>query len=358
MAGAWIAFHLTDRCQLDCQHCLRDPQQKPTDLSLELIERVLDQARTVYRASHASLTGGEPTLHPQFADVVDAIASRGMSWHVVTNGRRFDTLAAMLAERPMAREKLTVVNFSIDGASEATHDRIRGKGSFREVMSAISLATVHDIPFVVQLTINALNAHEVEAFALLGSHLGAKRVQFGMLQATGTLHDQALYLPPKQWKGVHETIARLRQALRIDITTSEGFYTPNPFHVCEPFRSEQLHVDVQGRLSLCCMHAGVPGPEDDVAGDLAEVGLLQAHKRLVGIIHDAQARKLALMERGPLAEWDLFPCNACMKLFGKPHWQGDRASGPTAQRERWTGAWAPERQAARNGEPVRLPIVR
>ena len=30
MAAAWIALHLTDRCQLDCKHCLRDPEQKPT----------------------------------------------------------------------------------------------------------------------------------------------------------------------------------------------------------------------------------------------------------------------------------------------------------------------------------------
>ncbi len=37
-----------------------------------------------------------------------------------------------------------------------------------------------------------------------------------------------------------------------------------------------------------------------------------------------------------------------MKYFGKPHWEGQSAKGPEAQRERWRGAWAPRS----------LPVVR
>ncbi len=47
MAAAWIALHLTDRCQLDCKHCLRDPQQKPTDLPLSIVRKVLAEAKAV-----------------------------------------------------------------------------------------------------------------------------------------------------------------------------------------------------------------------------------------------------------------------------------------------------------------------
>src|SRR4051812_40027227 len=104
MAVAWIALHLTDRCQLDCQHCLRDPALSPKDLPLPLIQRVLAEARAVYRSSQVALTGGEPTLHPDFCGVLDAIVERGMTWHMVTNARRFDRVIAMLKQVPARRE--------------------------------------------------------------------------------------------------------------------------------------------------------------------------------------------------------------------------------------------------------------
>ena len=44
MSATWIAFHITDRCQLNCDHCLRDPGQKALDIELSLVERVLDLA--------------------------------------------------------------------------------------------------------------------------------------------------------------------------------------------------------------------------------------------------------------------------------------------------------------------------
>ena len=48
-----------------------------------------------------ALTGGEPTLHPEFAAILDAIVEHGFTWHLVTNARRFERLLALLqARRP------------------------------------------------------------------------------------------------------------------------------------------------------------------------------------------------------------------------------------------------------------------
>jgi hypothetical protein len=75
--------------------------------------------------------------------------------------------------------------------------------------------------------------------------------------------------------------------------------------------------------------------------------LVDAHAVLLRIIHKAQADKLARIAEGPLREWDHFPCNDCMKHFGKPHWDDQGRAGPDASRPRWRGAWAKS-----------LPIVR
>jgi hypothetical protein len=76
--------------------------------------------------------------------------------------------------------------------------------------------------------------------------------------------------------------------------------------------------------------------------------LAEAHGKLLGIIHDAQADRVQRMARGEIAEgWDKFPCNDCLKRYGKPHWTDEGVGGPAAARQRWRGAWSPKR----------LPIV-
>jgi MoaA/NifB/PqqE/SkfB family radical SAM enzyme len=345
MAVAWIAFHLTDRCQLDCQHCLRDPALTPKDLPLTLIRKVLGEARAVYRSGQVALTGGEPTLHPEFAAVLDAVVEHGFKWHMVTNARRFDRVLGLFKQVPARRERLTAINFSLDGADEATHDAIRGAGSFREVMLGATLCTAYDIPFVLQTAVNAKNAHQIEALGLLAANLKAKRVSFAMLQPTGTHLDRELYLPARAWRAVQDRIERLGEVLQIPISMPEGFPSEQAFHVCAPWQSQQLHVDVEGRLNLCCQHSGIPGDgtRTDVAGSLHEMSLVEAHGRLLGIIHEAQTAKLARLAEGPPSEWEQFPCNDCMKYFGKAHWRDDGAAGPEARRERWRGAWAKHR---------------
>jgi hypothetical protein len=84
-----------------------------------------------------------------------------------------------------------------------------------------------------------------------------------------------------------------------------------------------------------------------VAGDLNEMSLVEAHGKLLGIIHQAQVDKLERLKAGPPSEWERFPCNDCLKYFGKPHWEDQGAAGPEAKRDRWRGAWA----------KTRLPVV-
>jgi MoaA/NifB/PqqE/SkfB family radical SAM enzyme len=350
MAVGWIGFHVTDRCQLDCKHCLRDPEQKPKDIDVGLVGRTLDEARRIYRAHHTMFTGGEPTLHPDFAGLVDAAADRGFTWHMVSNGRKFPHVMDMLKARPIRRQQCASISFSLDGADEAVHDHIRGAGSFREVMTAVSVCEVNDLKFVLQMAVHAKNHHQIEAMGMLASQLGAGRLSFVMTQPTGSLHDADLFLSSRQWRSVMERIDRLQSVVRVPISRPEGFYEDEPFHVCLPWAGQQFHIDVEGRLNLCCQHSGIPAtnPGSDVAGDLNAMSLVDAHGKLIDIIHREQRAKVARLAAKPATEWDHFPCNDCMKSFGKPHWTEQAAAGPSAKRERWRGAWAPKS----------LPIVR
>jgi MoaA/NifB/PqqE/SkfB family radical SAM enzyme len=344
MALQRLTFHITDRCQLNCDHCLRDPGAEPRDLELALIESVIDQARALFAADHVGLTGGEPALHPRFYEIVDAIVDRGCTWHMVSNGERFEQIADRLAARPARLDGFTILNLSLDGATEESHDAIRERGSFRSVMQAVSLCKVRGIRFLLQLTLNARNVDEIEPMALLASQLGADMLAFNFTQPTGTFLDPAMYLPASEWRRAVDRINRVKDTFKIGVIHAETGYHDEPFRMCEMWRQVHLHVDCEGRLSLCCQHAGVPseGPISDVAGDLRTMSLADAHGRFTEIVHHTMRARLAAIQRPDLDEWDRHvSCNWCLKQFGKPHWTADGVAGPQAARARWRGAWTP-----------------
>lgn len=318
----WIAFHVTERCGLTCVHCLREPGKKPAELPLELVDRLLGEARELHGIRHVGFTGGDPLLWPHLEGAVDSAAARGFTWHVVTSGKGFRRVTEMLEASPARREALRVIDFSVDGATEATHDAIRGEGSWREVMAAIAACTARELPFTMQMTLNARNEQELEQMAMLAGELGAKTVCYAMMNATGRPEDRDLQLSPARWDRIRDRAERMSAVVKVDVTIAEGFRRGDRFHVCEPFRTEVLHVTPWGELNLCCNLSGVAGPKDDVVADLHTTSLADAHRKLLDLVHRLERERLERIIAGPIpAGWDDFPCNRCLARFGKPHWK-------------------------------------
>src|SRR5262249_33671926 len=156
-----------------------------------------------------TFTGGEPTLHPRFEDIVDQVVDRGMRWNAVTNGRNFPVVLSRLESRPERLAGLTSLVLSLDGAEEATHDAIPEPGSHREVLAAAALCALRGVPFGVQMAVNARNEAEIESLGFLAARLGARRVIYAMTQPTGTHHDAVLFLPAAGWRRVRARVEQL-----------------------------------------------------------------------------------------------------------------------------------------------------
>ncbi|MEI7703936.1 MAG: radical SAM protein [Deltaproteobacteria bacterium] len=318
----WVAFHVTERCGLTCLHCLRDPGKQPADLPLSVVEKVLGEAAALHAIRHVGFTGGDPLLWPHLEAAVDAAVARGYTWHVVTSGKGFRRITDLLEADPARREALRIVDFSVDGATEASHDAIRGEGSFRDAMAAIAGCSARDIPFSMQMTLNARNQGDLEQMGLLAGELGARVMSFAMMNATGRPEDRDLYLSPSAWDGIRDRIERLATLVKVEVTAAEGFRRGDRFHVCEPFRSEVLHVTPWGELNLCCNLSGVPGGREDVVADLTTTPLVEAHRRLLDLVSRLERERLEKIAASPIPPgWDDFPCNRCLARFGKPHWK-------------------------------------
>jgi MoaA/NifB/PqqE/SkfB family radical SAM enzyme len=132
-----ISLLLTYRCNLHCQMCGQwgergslkalSPAITRRYLELPLIERLIEEVRSFHPT--ITLFGGEPLLHPQWAEVVALIKGAGLRCNMISNG----ILLKRKAEEAV-RLGLDEIIFSLDGPAEV-HDRIRGgKGVFRRAL--------------------------------------------------------------------------------------------------------------------------------------------------------------------------------------------------------------------------------
>ena len=102
---------LTSRCNLACSYCFARPvlppdKSVPRDMSWDIFERALGFLEQSGQ-EQACFLGGEPTLHPDFPDMVDAALSRGFRLLVFTNGKMPDkSLEALTRVSP---DRLTVL---------------------------------------------------------------------------------------------------------------------------------------------------------------------------------------------------------------------------------------------------------
>lgn len=347
MAFDRIVLHLTDRCQLNCDHCLRDPALKATDMTVEAFERVVGEMNRVFGTGHVAFTGGEPTLHPEFDGLVAATCQHGLRWSMVTNGIHLDRVLGRLGAVPGALEQCERIAISVDGATEQTHDAIRGAGSFRDVLRAHIIADSLGIATRFHMTVNGRNLHEVEALAVLAADMGVSAVLFEGVQATGTFLDRGLYLTPEQSRGARELVEQLNGMLSIEVGVANGFVDPEPYRMCEPFDLATMSIEAGGDVRFCAKHAGIPGSDasDDTIGNVLHAPVEELVARMVEVVSLARTRRVEAIERGGDA-WSACQCNTCLRDFGRPFWTTDgRAAGPEAKRERWRGAWAPPTEA-------------
>lgn len=318
-----IGIELNNVCNLDCTHCFRNIYRGAGDkselfLPLEILEKVLLEAKPLgYR--HVAITGGEPPLHPRFGEALDLIASHDYTYHFLTNARNFQKTFKTI-NTPLRRAKLSSITFSLDGATEATHDRIRGAGSYREVVTAIALCQAAGIEASIITTINKANRHEIDQLALLGAHLKVKYQVFGHQMPTEHNLGADLILPLSEWRAVERDVARVITEFRHEIAMAMGFYSDYYLPRCAPLTLDDLNIDYRGRLTLCCQLSNYRDGNDageDVVGDLKKESLSAVISKLMTLVTQVHRERLEIAKDGARAEEQHYPCLACIGRFKK-----------------------------------------
>jgi GTP 3',8-cyclase len=158
-----LRVSLTEACDLRCVYCMpehavfarRDELLSPT----EIVDIVADLADLGIEA--VRITGGEPTLRPEFAEIAERICGiPGLRVGLTTNGSRLAQHAASLAGWGMHG-----ANVSLDSLDPDNFRRMARGGDLEKVLEGIRAA--RDAGLVVKINtvvMRGMNDHELEAF--------------------------------------------------------------------------------------------------------------------------------------------------------------------------------------------------
>jgi MoaA/NifB/PqqE/SkfB family radical SAM enzyme len=87
-----VEWNLGKYCNYDCSYCpgvIHDNSSPHTNI--EILKATVDQLLALGKPIRLSLTGGEPTAHPDIEELISYSKNQGVSWiSVTTNGTRRD----------------------------------------------------------------------------------------------------------------------------------------------------------------------------------------------------------------------------------------------------------------------------
>lgn len=211
-----IVWNFTNKCNLKCKHCYQNASYPlPGELTLEEKLNVISQLDKA-GVPLIALSGGEPTIHPDFLRIVEEGSKRGIYMAVATNGTRFSNMG--FVERAL-NAGLKYVEVSLDSVNPKIHDEIRGvKGAWDETMRGVKNLVKMNASVGLAMTVTKLNYREVEDMVKLGEELGVKRVIFFNFIPTGRGKDIVnLDLTPAEREEILKKVYELARGSRIQV---------------------------------------------------------------------------------------------------------------------------------------------
>jgi organic radical activating enzyme len=151
---------ITNHCNFRCPICYANagPELQPAFLSLAEAERRALQAKSS-GARTISLTGGEPTLHPQLPELIRLIRRLGLHVYLVSNGLRLGTETALAAT--LRRAGLSKVKLQLDSFVPEIHRRLRGNAWIQEKKAAARNIVAAGLRLGTITTVTKMNLPEI-----------------------------------------------------------------------------------------------------------------------------------------------------------------------------------------------------
>jgi AdoMet-dependent heme synthase len=178
-----LAWETTRRCNLACLHCRAAagsgpyPGELTPDEGIALLDSLAGMGQVV-----VILTGGEPLLRSDIYDLAAYGTKLGHRMVMAVNGTLLTPpIAARLKDVGIQR-----LSISLDGATPASHDRLRAvDGAYDGALAGIAACREAGLPFQINTTVTRANRAELPAIHELAIKLAAAAHHVFVLVPTG-----------------------------------------------------------------------------------------------------------------------------------------------------------------------------
>lgn len=308
--SAWASEHpiadgfdleLTERCNNNCVHCyINLPADDAAALARELstaeIIDILDQAAHL-GAMTVRITGGEPLLRGDFAEIYRAAHRLGMRVKLYTNACLMTPeIAALLAEMPPG-EMLEVTCY---GITEDSYEAVtRTFGSFSAFLGGMELLAAHAVPFGVKTVVLPPNRDEIAELDKWVERRGAVRLPTTVtfLELRGRRDSDGLNRTIERMRFAPEDVVELQSELFDEHEERMSrfcarFMGPLGDELFSCGAGSRICVDAYGRVQACVLLR-----EPDTIYDLRQGTMREAVTEFLPTLHELHAKSEAYLER-------------------------------------------------------------
>jgi len=165
-----VTLYLTERCNSRCLSCDYWRHGR-ADMTPQSVARLLPQLKQL-GTRLVLLSGGEPLIHPQWAEIAQTLKAGGLDVWLLTSGL---SLAKHALRAATLFQSITV---SLDGTDRAMYAAIRGLDAFDKVCAGIRAAADAGVAVGVRVTVQRGNYRHLSGFVALARRAGARQVSF------------------------------------------------------------------------------------------------------------------------------------------------------------------------------------
>jgi mycofactocin radical SAM maturase len=236
-----LTWELTYACNLSCVHCLsssgrRDPRELSTAECKEVID-TLERMQVFY----VNIGGGEPTVRPDFWELVDYATAHHVGVKFSTNGVKLDAAAA---ER-LAASDYVDVQISLDGATAAVNDAVRGPGSYDTALRAMGhLRDAGFRGFKLSVVMTRQNIPQLDQFKAIADEYGAQ-LRITRLRPSGRGADS--------WDELHPLPSQQRELYDWLVAHGEDVLTGDSFFHLSAYGSALPGLNLCGAGRVVCL---------------------------------------------------------------------------------------------------------
>ena len=236
-----LTWELTYACNLSCAHCLSSSGRRdPRELTTAEAKAVIDELQRM-QVFYINIGGGEPTVRPDFWELLDYSIAHNVGVKFSTNGLKIDKKRAA----QLAATDYVDIQISLDGATPEVNDYVRGPGSYDMAIRALeNLAEAGFQQPKISVVMTRQNVDQLDEFKAIADKYGAQ-LRITRLRPSGRGADV--------WDTLHPTQQQQRVVYEWLLEHGEQVLTGDSFFHLSAFGEALPGLNLCGAGRVVCL---------------------------------------------------------------------------------------------------------